>query len=210
MEIIEALKFMTAGALLGLAAGISPGPLLALMISETIRHNSREGIKVALSPLITDIPIILLSYFVFFKLSGFDVIISVISLAGGTFIAYLGFEALKTKGIVSSVQIQKSGSLRRGVIANFLNPHPYLFWVTVGMPLVIKASAISPLAVSIFFLSFYLLLFGSKIVIVMIVARSRNLMGNGSYIWMMRILGVILIVFSSIFFYEGFHYFQSK
>lgn len=98
MEIIEALKFLTAGALLGLTSGISPGPLLTLVISETIRHNRREGIKVALSPLITDIPIILLSFFVFYKLSGFDMIIGMISIAGGIFIAYLGCEALKMKG----------------------------------------------------------------------------------------------------------------
>ncbi len=44
------------GTVLGITAGISPGPLLMLVISQTIRFGHREGIKVSLTPLITDAP----------------------------------------------------------------------------------------------------------------------------------------------------------
>ena len=43
---------------LGLAAGFAPGPLLVLVISETLQHSTRAGIKVAFAPVITDLAIV--------------------------------------------------------------------------------------------------------------------------------------------------------
>ena len=46
------------GAFLGLSCGLAPGPLLALLLAQTLRHGPGEGCKVALAPLFTDAPII--------------------------------------------------------------------------------------------------------------------------------------------------------
>ena len=46
------------GVVFGLAAGLMPGPLLALVIQQTLRHGPGEGIKVAAAPLLTDLPIV--------------------------------------------------------------------------------------------------------------------------------------------------------
>jgi threonine/homoserine/homoserine lactone efflux protein len=50
----EIAEFLLMGIVLGFAAGISPGPLMAMTISESLQHGSREGVKVAISPLVTD------------------------------------------------------------------------------------------------------------------------------------------------------------
>ncbi len=50
--------FLLQGIVLGFAAGISPGPMLGLVISQTLRYGWRAGNLVALAPLFTDIPII--------------------------------------------------------------------------------------------------------------------------------------------------------
>ncbi len=63
---IEGLEFLISGVVFGLAAGIAPGPLLALVFSETLKYEKKEGVKVAISPLITDLPIVI---FVLFMLS---------------------------------------------------------------------------------------------------------------------------------------------
>jgi len=76
-----AFHYLTIGTILGLSAGLAPGPLLALVISETILHDIRAGIKVALAPLVTDLPIIVLTIFILSRLSGFHGILGVISLA---------------------------------------------------------------------------------------------------------------------------------
>jgi len=42
----------------GFNAGISPGSLSTLIIAQTLRHNLREGMKVAIAPILTDAPIV--------------------------------------------------------------------------------------------------------------------------------------------------------
>ena len=49
---------LASGVLLGFSAGLSPGPMLALTLAQMLRHGSREGCKIALTPLVTDPPII--------------------------------------------------------------------------------------------------------------------------------------------------------
>jgi threonine/homoserine/homoserine lactone efflux protein len=50
--------FLSAGITLGLSAGFSPGPLSTLVISHSLRYGTREGVKVAMAPFITDVPIV--------------------------------------------------------------------------------------------------------------------------------------------------------
>ena len=52
---------------------------------------------------------------------------------------YLAYENITVKGIEISVRQAKEASLRKGIIANVLSPYPYLFWMTVGAPTVLKA-----------------------------------------------------------------------
>ncbi|MFA6111330.1 MAG: hypothetical protein WDA75_21445 [Candidatus Latescibacterota bacterium] len=41
---------LPAGLLLGLSAGVAPGPLTALILSETLRHGRAAGLRLALVP----------------------------------------------------------------------------------------------------------------------------------------------------------------
>jgi len=63
---VEGLEFLISGVVFGLAAGMAPGSLLALVFSETLKYGKKRGVKVAISPLITDLPIVI---FVLFMLS---------------------------------------------------------------------------------------------------------------------------------------------
>ena len=57
----SAWALVSAAVLMGLGEGLKPGPLNTLVISETLQHDWKAGMKVSLSPLITDAPIITLS-----------------------------------------------------------------------------------------------------------------------------------------------------
>lgn len=198
--------FISAGVLLGLTSGISPGPLLTLVLTQTIRHNRAEGIKVALSPLITDFPIILITVLILGRLAQFDIFLAIISFIGAIFLAYLGVESLRTRELNFDVKDSKSGSLKKGIIANLLNPSPYLFWATVGTPLMFKAYKTDLLTSIFFMVSFYVFLIGSKIVVAFLVDRSKQFINKRIYLILMRILGVALLIFSLIFLYDGFKY----
>ena len=197
------LEFLSAGMLLGLAAGFSPGPLLVLVISETLRHNIRAGIKVSIAPLITDIPIMLISLLILNRLAGFKPVLGCISMLGGLFIFYLGYESLKTKGMELNLSSVNSSSFRKGVITNALNPHPYIFYMTVGAPIIFKSIQQNFLATVAFVGSFLLLLVSAKVILALVVERSRTFLQGPVYIWVMRALGALLLFFSFILFRDG-------
>ena len=64
--------FLSFGLVMGLASGLSPGPLLTLVITESLQHGVKAGIKVALAPIISDAPIIIVMLLVVDQLSGFN------------------------------------------------------------------------------------------------------------------------------------------
>ena len=202
----QTITYLTMGAVFGLTAGISPGPLLTLVISETLRHNKTEGVKIAVAPLITDIPIVLLTIFILSKMASSDIILGVISILGGIFIAYLGYDSIKSKGIEIDIQNLKLKSIRKGIIVNILSPHPYIFWLMVGAPITIKAYQASPVAAFAFIIAFYVLLVGSKISIALVVDRSRAFLKNKVFIWTIRILGLVLLIFAILLIKEGLSY----
>ena len=120
------INFLTIGTILGLSAGFAPGPLLTLVISETLQHDIKSGVKVALAPIITDLPIIILTLFILAKLSNFHNILGIISLTGGFVILFMGYESIRTKGVELNLQETKSRSLMKGILVNALSPHPYI------------------------------------------------------------------------------------
>ena len=199
----SAYTYLTMGALLGLSAGLSPGPLLTLVISETLQHNKAEGTKIAFVPLITDLPVILITYFIFSRFSQFTVVLGLVSFIGGFYVAWLGYQTLKIKGLEIETETIKPQSFKKGLLTNLLNPNPYFFWLTVGIPLAFKAYGISLSAVILFFASFYAVLVGSVIIIAILVGRSKTFIKNKAYTWIMRIIGIALLVFAVYFFYDG-------
>ena len=55
--------FVTVGILLGLSAGVAPGPLADSGCFRDIKWRVGAGVRVALSPLLSDLPIILFAVF---------------------------------------------------------------------------------------------------------------------------------------------------
>jgi len=200
---MEGIKFLVSGIVLGFATGVSPGPLLALVFSETIKYGIKEGIRIAISPLITDLPIVLFVLFALSNLAKYNFIIGTISLLGACYLIYLGFENLRVRTSKFEVKLVKKDSLKRGVIANFLSPHPYLFWLSIGGPMIFESLDVHISATVLFLSGFYGLLVGSKIGIALIVEKSKSLIESKYYLYVVRALGIALILFALVFVKEG-------
>jgi threonine/homoserine/homoserine lactone efflux protein len=191
------------GTVLGLSAGISPGPLLALVISQTLRHNTAEGVRVAAAPLLTDLPIILLGMLAFSALPNPNSALGIVSFLGSLFVGYLGVTSLLQGPIELQVQESEPRSYLKGALVNALSPHPYLFWFSVGVPTIVKASQHSTVGAVGFVGAFYICLVGTKVVVALLVGRSRDFLSGAPYLWTMRLLGILLVGFAVLLFYEG-------
>jgi len=197
------ISSLLVGTLLGISAGYVPGPLLTLVITETLRYGIMQGIKVALAPLITDFPIICISLLMLIKLSNFDFILAGITFLGAGFVTYLGFETLRAKTIQVDLNAVKAHSFAKGIVTNALNPHPYLFWISVGSPMILKTVDTSLAAAVIFIGSFYMFLVGSKVVLAVVVGFSSSFLSAKFYAVTLKILGILLIVFALFLFYDA-------
>ncbi|MCK4477974.1 LysE family translocator [Candidatus Bathyarchaeota archaeon] len=197
------LEFLGLGVFFGLVAGVSPGPLSALVFSETLKFGRREGVKVAIAPLVTDVPIVLFVLFVLSNLAGHSFVIGAVSLLGAGYLVYLGVENLRVRVDEFEVRLGKKNALRRGVVANFSSPSPYLFWLSIGGPIIFKSLDVHFSAMGLFVLGFYSLLVGSKIGITLIVDKSKGFLESKYYLWVVRALGIVLILFSLIFVKDG-------
>jgi threonine/homoserine/homoserine lactone efflux protein len=185
--------FLSAGILLGLSAGFAPGPLLAFVIAESLRHGGPAGVKASLAPIVTDIPIVVVTMFLLSRLSHSQEMLGGLSVIGGLFVLFLGWGHIRSRGLeTDSEQPPPEHSLRKGAIINALSPHPYLFWLTVGGPITWRAMEQGILPASLFIGSFYFFLLGSKIAVAVAVGRSRRFLGGKVTRLAMRVLGLLL------------------
>jgi threonine/homoserine/homoserine lactone efflux protein len=183
------------GLTLGLSAGISPGPLLALVIGTTLRHSQRAGIQVAMSPLITDLPIIVLALTVVGTISSRAT--AMLGAAGALVILKIAVDTLRgaRRGEPpSGTATGRAGrALRQGVLVNLLSPHPWLFWLGVGAPLLVTAGRQGGWYAGAFLAGFYTLLVGSKVALAFLLGSARHRIGRRGYRLLVGGSGLLLV-----------------
>ena len=190
------------GLLLGLGAGLAPGPLLALVMTESLRAGTAAGIRVAIAPLLTDTPIVALTWSLAGSLDAESPWLAALSLAGAVVVAHLALAQWRfALPVPDSTQI--TGALRRGVAVNLLSPHPWLFWTTVGGPLLVSASNRSFWLAVAFLFAFYSLLVGTKVALALLTAQWGRSLTGVAYRRVCRTLGVVLLVFAAHLGWEG-------
>ena len=190
-----------------MAAGLSPGPLITLVVSETLKSGRKEGIEVAVAPLISEPPIIVFVLIILSNVTGNSILMAMISLLGACYLTHLGLSNLKASVKEPEDHLEKASSLLKGVTANLLNPNAYMFWLTIGGPRVLESAGIDFSASILFILGFYMTLVGSKITVAVVVDKSKAFVKSRYYVYLIRVLGVVLIVFALIFVGEALEFF---
>jgi threonine/homoserine/homoserine lactone efflux protein len=166
------LTFLLLGAGIGLAAGLSPGPVLTTVVLETFRGGWARGAAVAAGPLLADGPIVAVAVLLLAQLP--PAAAPVLSLAGGAFFLYLAATALLESRGSQPVDAQRP-TVRRGfltgLLARGLSPHPYLFWLLVGGPLLLQARQDGWSAAGAFLAGYYLAIVGSNVALALALDR---------------------------------------
>jgi threonine/homoserine/homoserine lactone efflux protein len=133
------LGFLAQGVTLGISAAVTPGPFLAYLISQALRLGWRRALPVALAPLISDGPIILLVLLALARLpAGF---LRILQVAGGIFVLFLAWKALQAFRADAGQPLtagQERQSLPRAILTNILNPGPYIYWSLLAGPILVR------------------------------------------------------------------------
>ncbi len=185
---------------------MSPGPLMALLVAQTMRYGLREGLKVALAPVLTDTPIVVGCLLILSRFSDMNAVLGGVSIVGGLYVMWLGVESLRVREVAVADSGAAAHSVRKAFGINILNPHAYLFWATVGAPAVLRAARDSLASAAAFVVCFYILLCGSKMLLAVLIHRSRGFLAGKAYLRTLQALGVVLLTFGVWLIWEGYRY----
>jgi len=185
---------LAAGLSIGLAAGISPGPLMTLVVTATLRRGFGAGWRTAVAPLLTDAPIVVVAVAALSALP--ESWVRWLGLGGGFVVIAFGLWEI-SRGAAPLPEGEASGGsagdVWRGVAVNALSPHPWIFWVTAGGPLLVETWREAPGGAVAFLAGFYAALVGSKIGLAGVVAAGRRRLSER---WRRRLVvggGVLLV-----------------
>jgi threonine/homoserine/homoserine lactone efflux protein len=194
---------ITAALILGLTGGFLPGPLLTAVLSQTLRHGVREGIRTSFAPLLTDGPIIAILLVFLHEFARVRPLLGAIAIIGAAYLLWMAWESWHSKAPDARAVDAPPRSLLRGALVNFANPNMYVFWITVGVPTLTKAWSSSVLAAIAFVVVFFACLIGSKIAIVLLAGRSRALLSGSWYRAATRLLAAMLVVYAALMMRDG-------
>ena len=197
---MDALIF---GISIGFVSGISPGPLMTLVLTSTLERGFRAGLLTAIAPLLTDAPIIVLSFLVLRQVPpGF---LALITVAGGLFIVWIGVQTIRSARQLQESDVQSGGGrdLLRGALVNLLNPHPWLFWMTVGAPFLIQSWNEAAWHAVAFLVALYSLLVGTKIAVAWATARGRRFLNSRWYRRLLVACGVLMVGLGCALIWQG-------
>ena len=190
----DILTSLVTGAALGLTGALSPGPLQTLICVQTITHGPREGARVALAPLFTDLPVMALCLAALGFLARQDWLMGLFSLAGGLFVLRMGLGSMRAAPVAAVGEAVPARSWSKGVATNALNPNMWIFWSTVGAPMLLGAAQSSYAAAGGFLAGFYVSLIGTFVVLAYVFARFSRWLAGPGYVWTMRALGALLVL----------------
>ncbi len=179
------------GAGMGWAAGLVPGPLHTLIMATSIQRGFRAGAAVAFAPPIADIPVIPIALLAVGSMS--QGVVRWLSFAGGLFVLWLGYDTIRRAGRAEADDAAPRSDLLKGIVTNLLNPHPWLFWLSVGAPILVAAWTQNPARALSFVAGFYGLMVTTKLAVAYLASHGRRLAGSVWYARLVVASGLLLL-----------------
>jgi threonine/homoserine/homoserine lactone efflux protein len=193
------LTFLALGAGIGLVAGVSPGPVLTLVVAETLKGGWLRGAAVAAGPLLADGPIVVLAVSVLARVP--RGLVPAISIVGGFFLVYLavtvglnGRRATLPRG----QRLSARGGFLTGLLARGLSPNPYLFWFLVGGPTLVQAGHSGWWTAAAFLVGYYSMVVGSNVGLALVLHRWIGLLSDRVYRALLLISSLILAAYGAL------------
>jgi len=204
METDLILALTLAGITLGVVEGIKPGPLLTMVIKETLSGGLRAGAWTAAAPIFTDGPLVIISLFAAGWFATQPMALFVISIVGALFLIKMGIDCFSIDPpIGDELLTDAKGAFQRGILTNLLNPNVYVFWFLIGGPLMASVAEDEPLAPIAYALSFLISIILVKTFIAYIFDKTRGNISAKSYKTALSLCGIAMLIFAAGFLNQG-------
>lgn len=171
------IRYLVLGMTFAFAAAVQPGPLMAYLVSETMKKGWRSTLPAAFAPVFSDIPIATAIILLLSTVS--DSLVLALHLGGGLFLLYLAWQAYRSWQKFDAMDLIAANpdkrTFFRAVGVNLLNPGPYLGWSLILGPLLLEGWESTPLNGMILVGGFYITMVLTLVVIIVLFGLARRL-----------------------------------
>ena len=140
------LPLLLKAATIGLSAGVTPGPLQAILLSYAVQGGWKKALPAAFAPLVSDGPVILLVLLVLNVVP--DSFLRILQIGGALFLLYLAWDSYRAfrnyREVEAQAEVKGFQTLLKATGLNLLAPGPWLFWSLINGPNLLDAWAVSP------------------------------------------------------------------
>lgn len=193
------------GILLGITAGVLPGPVMMFSLAQVIKVSAWSGFKVQLGATMMDIVRILIVFLLFSYFPFSDAFAGAIALLGAIFLLYMAYGNFTYQPKTEDSSVEIGNPIWQGIIGNISNASAYIFWFTVGGPIILKSNAAGSYDGSILFaLGFLLAITAIGGLIAGLAGKVKEYLASKYYLYFIKFLGVVLIVFALLFFNQAY------
>jgi threonine/homoserine/homoserine lactone efflux protein len=185
---------------IALSGALAPGPLLAATIAQTARHGAKTGPLLILGHAIVEIAMVTLIVLGCAQFINHPAILKGIAFAGAGILAYFGISllvSLKSASIEPSRAPQSNRHLTLlGITMSLSNPYWSIWWLTIGMGLVLVAQKRGLTGIAVFFTGHILADLAWYSFISYSLSKSASRMNIRVYKWLLGLCALLLIGFS--------------
>lgn len=185
---------------MGLSGAITPGPLLTLTVTETIRKGTFSAILLIVGHSLLE-AILLFGLLLGLKdLFEPTLVQGILGVVGGLFLLWMGgnifWGAWKNKILLELKESQnklKYGAIFEGIIISISNPFWTIWWVTVGATYLVLSLNIGISGISSFYFGHILADFVWYGIIIIALYSGRKFINQYFYRWLLGVCGLFLL-----------------
>lgn len=189
---------------IGFSVASIPGPTIILIASETLRKGAGAGLSVMTAPLLLDALLMLPLGLFFQALLPVESGRTGLMIIGGGLLVWFGLQSIRTGPDEKSAAAKldspaldgrrETRPFSKGILVHLTSPYPYLYWGTVGAPLVRQGFESGGLwTAAIFPLGFWVGTTSFTLVVIALLARGKKLLSPPWQLFFHRALGALLI-----------------
>src|SRR3989449_2963544 len=137
--VFEVALTVLAGLGIGLSLGAPPGPVNAIIASQTVTRSWRAGFLVGVGATTADTIFLAIAFLARTAVAGVGPYVPFIALLGAGVMVYFAWNAVRSwrqaPNILESKPDEHTKSYMTGLSVNITSPYPILWWLTAGLGL---------------------------------------------------------------------------
>jgi len=184
---------------IALSGALVPGPLFAAVVYRSTRQGFKTGPLIIIGHGLLEIVMVTFITLGFSRFLNSPSIIRWISVTGALVLIVFGFNMLRE---ADEPEIEPDGNygnssnlVMLGITLSITNPHWSIWWLTIGLGLVLAAQKAGPAAVAVFFAGHILADLGWYSAISFTISNGRKFMSKKTHRWVMYFCALTLVGF---------------